>query len=185
MQQQLAAVLTSLEDAQHRLRRLSDRLSDAKWNQHPGPGRWSAGDCVEHLNITSKKYLPLLRDALVEARQLNRPAPKHYRKDPLGWFMSKMMAPLRHIGKLRLIPVKTMPDFVPSGSKPRGELLSEFVRLQGELITIVRKADGLPLDQISIVSPFGGKMKYNAYAALVIIEQHQHRHLQQAEEAAQ
>jgi hypothetical protein len=184
VQKQLAAVLTSLDDAQHRLRRLSDRVSDAKWNQRPGPGRWSAGDCVEHLSITTKAYLPLLRDALVEARELNRPAPKHYRKDPLGWFMSKMMSPMRHIGKLRLIPVKTMPDFVPKGSKPRGELLSEFVRLQGELITIVRKADGLPLDQVKIVSPFGGKMKYNAYSALVIIEEHQHRHLQQAEEAA-
>jgi hypothetical protein len=42
----------------------------------------------------------------------------------------------------------------------------------------------LAIDGAKIVSPFGGRMKYNAYSALVIISRHQHRHLEQAEEAA-
>jgi hypothetical protein len=36
---------------------------------------------------------------------------------------------------------------------------------------------------VKVQSPFG-KMRYNAYSALEIVAEHEHRHLQQAEEAA-
>jgi hypothetical protein len=182
VQKQLAAIVDSLEDAQARLRLLGDGLSDEAWNRHPGPGQWSAADCVEHLNITSRAYLPLFRDALVEARQLRGPT-THYRHDPLGWFMAKMMGPMRHIGKFRFMKVKTMPAFVPKEGQTRGDLLSEFVQLQADIVTLIRVADGLPLDRVKVVSPFGGRMKYSAYSAMVIVARHQHRHLDQAEEA--
>jgi hypothetical protein len=184
VQQQLAAVIDSLEEAQARLRRLSDKVSEERWNRHPTPGQWSAADCVEHLNITSRAYLPLLRDASVEARQLRADPTTHYKRDPLGWFLSMMIGPMRRIGKLRLLKVKTLPPFVPKGSQPRSQILSEFVRLQGELITLIRSADGLPLDRVKIVSPFGGRMRYSAYSAMVIVARHEHRHIDQAEEAA-
>jgi hypothetical protein len=35
-----------------------------------------------------------------------------------------------------------------------------------------------------IVFPFGERMKYNTYSGLVIVTRHQHRHIQQAEQAA-
>ena len=72
--------------------------------------------------------------------------------------------------------------FSPRGNQTREQLLSEFVRLQSDLITIVRSADGLPIDKVKIQSPFGN-MRYNAYSALEIVTQHEHRHLQQAEDA--
>ncbi len=80
--------------------------------------------------------------------------------------------------------VKTTPPFVPKGGENRSELLSEFVRLQADIVTLVRVADGLPLDRVKIVSPFGGRMKYNAYSGMVIVARHEHRHIDQAEEAA-
>lgn len=85
--------------------------------------------------------------------------------------------------KFKLGRFKTAPSFVPKGGQSRSEVLSEFVRLQADLVTIVRSADGLPLDAVKIVSPFGGRMKYSAYSALVIVPRHQHRHIEQAEEA--
>lgn len=185
MQRQLAAISESLESAQSRLRSLSDRVSEQDWSRKPGPERWSAANCVEHLNLTSEAYVPLLRDALAEARELGRsPTTLHYSRDALGWFMSMMIGPMRHIGKFRIGRVKTTSDFVPRGAKSRDQLLSDFVRLQAELLTIVRNSDGLPIDRVRIVSPFGGKMRYNAYSALVIVARHQHRHLDQAEAAA-
>jgi hypothetical protein len=42
----------------------------------------------------------------------------------------------------------------------------------------------LPLDRVKIVSPFGERMKYSAYSAIVVVARHQHRHIDQAEEAA-
>jgi len=185
MQPQLATVIRSLESAQSRLRSLSDRISEQAWNKKPASGKWSAADCVEHLNLTSAAYVPLLRDALVEARRLGRGASSaRYHRDALGWFMSLMIGPMRHIGKFRIGRVKTTADFVPRGGQSREMLLSEFVRLQAELMTFVRDADLLLIDCVKIVSPFGGKMRYNAYSAIVIVARHQHRHIDQAEEAA-
>lgn len=184
MQEQLATVVDSLEGAQSRLRVLSDDLSEKEWTKRPEPTRWSAADCVEHLNITSAAYLPLLRDAVASARELHAPPSRHYRRDALGWFMSMMIGPMRHIGKARIGRIKTTPDFVPRGNKSRQSLLSEFVKLQADLVTLIRNADGLPLDRVKIVSPFGGRMRYNAYSAIVIVARHQHRHLDQATEAA-
>lgn len=183
MQGQLAEVVESLESAQLELRSLTDKLSEKDWSRRPGPDRWSAAGCVEHLNLTSRAYLPLLRDATARAREIGGAPRKHYKRDSLGWFMSMMIGPLHHIGKFKLGRVKTAPPFVPKGGQSRSQLLSEFVRLQADLVTIVRSADGLPLDAVKIVSPFGGRMKYSAYSALVIVARHQHRHIEQAEEA--
>lgn len=184
MQRQLKAITDSLRSAQTRLRRLSDDLSDKDWSKRPGPDRWSAAECVEHLNLTSKAYLALLPDAVLRAKKHGGPEQKHYRRDALGWFMSMMIGPLRHLGKFRIVPVKTTPKFVPKRGRSKTEILSDFVRLQAELAAVIRSGDRLPLDQVKIVSPFGGRMKYSAYSALVIIARHQHRHIQQAEEAS-
>jgi hypothetical protein len=184
VQRQLSAVVESFEAAQSRLRALTDKISDKGWKKRPDANRWSASDCVEHLNLTSRAYLPLLRDATAHAREIGGPPTKHYKRDSLGWFMSKMIGPMRHLGKFKLVRVKTTPSFVPKGGQSRTQLLSEFVRLQADLITLIRSADGLPLDEVRIVSPFGGRMKYTAYSALVIVASHQHRHIEQAEESA-
>jgi hypothetical protein len=165
-----------------RLRALTDTLSDSAWSGKPQADRWSPAECVEHLNLTSRAYLPLLHDAVARARKMRSAPRSRYRRDALGLFMSTMMAP-RHQRKIPLPAVKTTNDFVPKGNRSRTAILSEFVQLQGALITLIQSADGLPIDKIKIVSPFGGRMKYNAYSALVIIERHEHRHLQQAEEA--
>lgn len=184
MQRQLRRVSDSLDSAQSRLRRLSDKLSDADWSRRPAPGRWSASECVEHLNLTSKAYVPLLREALARAKKIGGAPRKHYRRDPLGWFLSTMIGPRRRFGKFRMMRMPTTPAFVPKPGRSRSEILSDFVRLQGELAALIQSGDQLPLDKVKIVSPFGGRMKYSAYSALVIVARHQHRHLQQAEEAA-
>src|SRR5215210_2418798 len=184
MQKQLRSITESLESAQKRLRRLRDRVTDREWNKHPGPARWSAAECVEHLNITSKAYLPRLRDAIAEAKDRGGAAKKHYRRDPLGWFMSMMIGPRSGLARFRTPRVKTSAKFTPGKIRSRKEILSDFVKLQAELTSLLRAGDGLPLDEVKIVSPFGERMKYSVYSAFIILERHQQRHIQQAEEAA-
>lgn len=183
MQKQLSALVDSLESAQGKLRSLSDRISEAQWRKQPVADAWSAADCVEHLNITSRAYVPLLREAIDRARLMRARPTQSYRMDFVGRFMAFMMRPMKHIGKFKIGRVKTTGKFTPRGGQTREQLLSDFVRLQSELISIIRTADGLPIDRVKIQSPFG-KMRYNAYSALEIVAQHEHRHLQQAAEAA-
>lgn len=183
MQKQLAHIVESLSSAQSRLRKFTDKLSESDWNKRPAANQWSAAECVEHLNLTSRAYLPRLRDAVANVREDRRPPTEHYRRDPRGWFMSTVVGPRRKLGKLRP-RVKTTPAFVPRSPRSRTEILSDFVRLQGELISLVQSADGLAIDKVKIVEPFMGRTRYSAYSALVIVARHEHRHIDQAEEAA-
>lgn len=95
-----------------------------------------------------------------------------------------MVGPLLRLGKIRLGRVKTTPTFVPEVRAERVDTLAEFDRLQADLIALTRLAEGFPLDEMMIVSPFGGRIKYNVYSALSILPRHQERHLGQAEDAA-
>lgn len=77
--------------------------------------------------------------------------------------------------------VQTAPAFVPAGAPPAEAVTAEFERWQGVLLALLASADGLPIDKVTMTSPFNARMKYNIYAGFSAIPRHQHRHLQQAE----
>jgi hypothetical protein len=79
---------------------------------------------------------------------------------------------------------RTIPAFVPSGDESFESVMADFTRLQSEIIACVRAADGLPIDRVTLRSPFDGRVRCNLYAALTLIPRHQHRHALQAERAA-
>lgn len=176
MHPELQAIIDEFESASSRLRTLSGKVSAERWAERPESDRWSIGECVAHLNLTSTAFLPLLRGALDEARRSGHKARPRYRRDLLGWLLWRSMGP----------PVtrrfKTAAPFVPRADRTSAELVSEFERLQTEQLVLVRQADGLPIDRVKIASPFNTRLRYNVYSALSILPRHQHRHLWQAEQ---
>jgi hypothetical protein len=174
---ELQAVLDEFEAASSRLQALCDRVPAEQWAQRPGSDRWSPGECVAHLNLTSAAMIPLLRNGLERARRSARAPAARYRRDPIGWMIWRTQGP----------PVKrrfkTTAAFVPRADRPMAELVDEFARLQVQQQALVREADGLPITRVWIASPFDRRVKYNLFSALTILPRHQHRHLWQAEQA--
>ena len=181
MQAQLARIVTELDHAQARLDRLADSVPEDRWAKRSDPSRWSVAECVAHLNLTSEAYIPRIRKAIEEARKIPPAGNRKYRRDPVGLFFGTMVGPLPSIAGFRIGRVKTMPAFVPSGDHPKQLLLAEFRRLQMELTRMVKECDGLAIDKVTIVSPFGEKVRYNCYSAFVLLPRHQERHIQQGE----
>ena len=181
MRRELTQIVRGFEHAQARLEKLAENLSDDRWAKRNDPASWSPGECIAHLNLTSGAYLPLIRKAIEEARQLPHPRRGPYKRDFLGFVFATMNGPLPSIGRRSIGRVKTMADFVPTGNHPKQQVLAQFKRDQDELIGMVREGDGLALDNVLIRSPFGGKIRYNCYSAFTILPRNQERHLQQAE----
>jgi hypothetical protein len=175
---QLEALVTDLESAVERLRGMHGSLSHHAWSTRPAPGSWSAAECLAHLTLTSEALLPLFRRAVELARDQGEPAPARYRRGLLGWLAGKIIEPR---GRLK---IPTTEAFVPVTVRPVDDLVSDFTRLQVEIIACVRSAEGVSLDRVTVRSPFHGRLTYNAYAALTLVSRHQHRHLHQAERAA-
>jgi hypothetical protein len=176
---ELHAVVDEFESAMVRLRALRDKVPASKWASRPEPDRWSIGECVAHLNLTSTAFLPLMRTGLDEARRSGHTAPARFRRDVLGWLLWRSMGP----------PVKrrfaTTAPFVPRADRASADLVAEFERLQSEQLALAREADGLPINRVKIASPFNPRLRYNLFSALSILPRHQHRHLWQAEQNLQ
>lgn len=180
MKKQLSKITEALDHALARLDALAEATPAGRWSTRNDPSRWSVAECVAHLNITSEAYVPLIRQAIAEARKLP-PSDNTYTGTFVGRMFGALVGPLPSIGRFRIGRVKTPAEFVPAGDLPKNIVVAEFKRLQDELSGMVREADGLALDKVLITSPFGGKVRYDCYSALVLLPRHQERHLQQAE----
>ena len=165
MNPQLAAIVDEFHAAQRRLHRLVERIPPTEWPRRTDPHRWSVSECVEHLNLTSRAFVPLIRDAIAEGRRGGGRAPARHRRDPLGWLLWRTLGPPVRFR------VKTRAPFVPSAYVP-----------PVEQIALTESADGLPLQALRIVSPFAPGVRYNLYSTLSILPRHQERHLWQAEQ---
>jgi hypothetical protein len=171
---QLEEIAAELRAATARLHRLHDAVPADRWTVRNDPARWSVAECIEHLNLTSAAFEPLLAEGIERARK--EPAsPRKYRRGFLGWALWKMTGPDAR-GR-----VQTAPAFVPASVPPAAEVSGEFERRQGALLALLASADGLPIDKVTMTSPFNARMRYNVYAGFSAIPRHQHRHLQQAE----
>lgn len=122
--------------------------------------------------------LPLLHDGLRAASSSPIGPPSRYRRDIVGWLIWTLIAPTN---RLR---TRTLRAFVPSGDESPDTVIAEFSRLQSDVIACVRAADGLPIDRVTVHSPFDRRVTCNLYAALTLIPRHQERHALQAERAA-
>lgn len=176
MHPQLEAVADELAAAQARLGRLADAMAEDWWPRRPDPARWSAAECLAHLNLASRAYLPLLEAGLDQAAALGGSAPRRYRRDPTGWVLWRMAGPPVRVR------VRTTAPFVPSGDDRPADLLEAFDELQAAQLAAVARADGLPLGRVKITSPFDPRLRYNLYSCLTILPRHQQRHLWQAEQ---
>lgn len=175
MHPQLQAIADEFELASQRLRALEAMQPDELWPVRAEPGHWSISECILHLNLTSRAFLPPLRLALAKARSTGEPAPRRYRLDPLGWLVWRAQSPR---ARLRF---RTPPAFEPADLPPPAEIRASFEQLQSEQLACVHEADGLALQGVKMASPFDPRVHYNLFAALSILPRHQHRHLRQAE----
>ena len=178
MHAQLNAIVDDLQAAEERFHRLHRVVPHDVWTHRRAAARWSPAECLEHLNLTSRAMLPLLHAGLGGAADRPQlPAPR-YRRDVVGWVVWRLIAPSNGLR------TRTLPAFAPSGDEPLETVVADFAQLQSEIIACVRAADGLPIDRITLRSPFDGRVRCNLYAALTLIPRHQHRHALQAERAA-
>jgi len=171
--EQLARIQMELAEGRDRAHEIAVSLENAGWVARPAPNSWSVAECLIHLNMTSRAFLPLIKDALNRSREreLFRSAP--YRMGFMGgllWWAATVR-----------LPIKTTEPFVPGRGQPKDAVLSDFDALQDQLIGCLKESEGLDLGKLRVVSPFDSRIKYNLYSCLRLIPAHQRQHLRQAE----
>jgi len=148
-------------------------LSRKQFNWRPSPQRWSIGQCIEHLNITTERYLPVLRRAMTEARAAGRLASGPFALGFLErWFLGYMEPPPRR-------KTRTGKGFVAAPDLEPAATIARFNALQNDLGQCIREAGGLDLKAIKVRSQFG-PVSWSLNGTLAILLAHERRHIWQA-----
>lgn len=162
---------TTVQDA----RALTGSLSEAEFNWRPAPGRWSIGQCLQHLATGTDEVLPAIDRTIAAARQrqLVLQGPVRY-----GVFSRMMVRSMEPPVKWRM---KTNRMFQPRAeSLQREAVLAELTASRGRILDRVRQSTGLDLRRAIVVSPVSRLIRVPLGAYLAFLAAHDRRHLWQA-----
>jgi hypothetical protein len=153
---------------------LAGGLSDAQFNWKPPSGGWSVAGCLEHLNITTRSYLPALDEGIADAirRGLYGEGPFRY-----GWFARTFV---KAVGPGARIKARARKAWLPPESRPRQETLAAFRAYQVQCVDRLRQANGLDLARAKVKSPASSLVRLPLGAAFAVLVSHAQRHLEQA-----
>jgi hypothetical protein len=177
---QLQTYRTQFAEAKQTVQSLTAGLSDDQFNQAPASGKWSVGQCLDHLNEAGGLLVPRLEAAIERAQREGPFAEGPFRYGIFSRWFIRMMEP----GSSMKLPA-------PSGYTPAPEPLdpeavgTAFAALQDRLIACTERADGLDLRRIRVGSPLASWVRLSLGAWLEATAAHQRRHLQQARRVLQ
>jgi hypothetical protein len=158
-------------------RSLAEPLSEEALNRQPGPDRWSAAQCLEHLNITARAMLPGLKSAAEVVCRKGTPASGGTRH---GWLMRWLIGSMEPPPQRRF---KTGPGFVPPSRLSKTQVMNDFIALHEQLLAVLDGLNGYDLNSAKMQSPFFKLLRYKVGSAFALHAAHDRRHLWQAREA--
>lgn len=150
-------------------------LSTKQLNQRPGPGKWSAFECVEHLNRYGRFYLPEIKKRLKQGQR--RTAREVFKSGLLGNYFAKSMLP----GKS---PMKTFSEMNPLGSELNLGVLEEFIHQQKEMLDLLQGSRMVNIQKVKTSISISKFIKLRLGDTYRVVIYHNQRHLLQAEKAA-
>ena len=140
----------------------------------PAEGKWSALECLEHLNRYGEIYL---QEFYAKIAQAPKQPVAEYKSGWLGNYTANTMLPKPDGSMLKMPALK---DKNPLHAKLGQEVVSEFIRQQNELLIVLEKAASVNLNTVKckLTLPL---LKFNLGDTLRFIINHQIRHIHQAD----
>jgi DinB superfamily len=172
----LDALAAEVERAREIANRRFRPLTDDQLNRGPGPGKWSVGQCLEHLNIVGGLYLPVISRKIKAAKERGS-APAETVAH--GFFGRKMTEAMRVPATEKAM--KTPQQYAPSGSRLPRTVLEVFSRQLDELSGLIEQARTVNANAIRIPNPIIPLLLPRLTDALELLVEHMKRHITQAE----
>ncbi len=184
----MSAVFNSvalLEDLTHQVQRIianvEDQLThlpDAVLQLPPAQGKWSALQCLDHLNIYSRFYLPQLARIIEEGQAVQQPAPPVFKSSTLGNWFTKTMQP-KPDGAL---PMRMQ---APKNARPAAQLdttlvIKEFMEGQQQLLALLQNARNVDLRKLKVPTSLASWLKLPLGDTFRFFIAHEERHVLQA-----
>jgi hypothetical protein len=152
-------------------------LSAEELNRRPGPSRWSAGQCLEHLNIVGGYYLPSIARRIAKAQARgSKPAATVKQGFFGGRFINAMRTPARE--KSYTTPQR----YAPTGTRLPRTVAEVFSRQIDELLRLTLLARQVNANAVLIPNAVFPPLLLRLADQLEFLVVHIQRHVAQAEE---
>lgn len=146
--------------------------------QAPGAGKWSAIQCLEHLNSYNRYYLPQIEKALLNGVYKNLPAQATYTPGWLGNYFTKLMKPGVN-GEL-VSKMKAPKDHRPAKGLNVKKVLSEFIEGEEKLLSYLERVEKLNMAKMRVPISIAKFIKLKLGDTFRFLIAHQQRHMLQA-----
>lgn len=173
MKPELERFARETREGMRRAEALYAEQGDAACGHRVSAKVWSVADCLEHLTLTARAYLPLLKEFVKSGA--SRGGGSYQPSWIWRWFVWSLEPPVR-------LRVPTPEKFLPPPQLTPRAALEEFLAVHEELLALLPELDELDLGAVKIRSPFGEWMQYPVGLVFCILPAHMRRHLWQADQ---
>ena len=145
------------------------------------PEKWSANQCLQHLNSYGDYYLPAIEKSIIAAKQKNQQPASTFTSGWLGNYFIHLMQPKKD-GSLSK-KMKSPKNHQPKNNADSHLVIAEFIEQQEKLLVLLKQAGQLNLNSIKVpisISPF---IKLKLGDVFMFLIAHNERHVVQAERA--
>ena len=148
-------------------------LSEEQFNWRPAEGRWSVGECLEHVALTNESYTRKFQRLGARGTLPSGVGP--WKGSLVGRIFLWMMEPPPR-GR-----VKAPAAFLPSASRlEKAATLRRFEGSRDALLAVLATFEGVDLGRARVASPAARWLRFDLASAFGILAAHERRHLWQA-----
>ncbi|MBX7052241.1 MAG: DinB family protein [Flavobacteriales bacterium] len=153
-------------------------LSHEKLQLQPNAGQWSVAQCVQHMNVYSRYYLPTIEAALNRAQATPGSA---IQSGLLGKYFIQLMKLDEHgrVTKSMKSPKNAIPVLLPNVE----EEISEFIQHQHQLLNLLHRAQNTDINQIRIPTSIMKMIRMRLGDTFAFFIEHEKRHMAQGRKA--
>lgn len=149
-----------------------ERQSEEGLNYKQDASSWSILECLEHLNLYGRFYLPEITKRIQEGKGKSEPV---FKSGWLGNYFANSMLP-----KAKLNKMKTFQNMNPLNSKLDKTVIHEFVNQQKALLELLEDARKISLNRTKTSISISKLIKLKLGDTFRFVIYHNQRHMAQA-----
>lgn len=156
-------------------------LTSEELNRRPAYDKWSAAQCLEHLNLVGGYYLPSLKSRLRLAQASGSAARPQVRSGWLGRYFTETAQKNNGLGDNLLRRPK---QYAPTGVRLTGTVVESFNRQLDELLRLLLLARQVDAGAVRVPNPLHPWLRLRLTDVLESLVTHIQRYVKQAAQIA-
>jgi hypothetical protein len=151
------------------------------FHKKPNPTSWNAAQCLEHLNIYGRYYLPALEKAIITAEKKGYKANETYTSGWLGnYFHHQILPNTEGVIKGKM---KAPANAIPRQQLDTRAIIAEFIDQQEAMLHLIERARKINIGKVRVPISIMKWVKLKIGDTFLFMTAHHLRHILQAERA--